>query len=116
VVDNPCNLVGKQPRIDGVVNRSYPHDAVPDFEMAPRVAGERSHTVSEANPVPIKALRNLQRSPPQCGVSRGVDRAFDRTRHDLPFGMVAGCVINDAMAEQRPILHQSKHDIPSGIR
>jgi hypothetical protein len=34
-----------------------------------------------------------------------MDRALDRARDDLAIAMVRGGVVNDAMAQQRPILH-----------
>jgi hypothetical protein len=38
-----------------------------------------------------------------------MDRALDRARDDLAIAMVRGGVVNDAMAQQRPILHQAEH-------
>src|SRR6185437_2365426 len=45
-----------------------------------------------------------------------MDRALDRARDDLAFAMVRGGVVNDAMAQQRPILHQAEHGIPLCLR
>ena len=61
----------------------------------------------------LEPLRHLQRAVTNLGVSGGVDRAFDRTG-DNPAIAVKFCgVIDDAMAQQRPILHQPEHGVPS---
>jgi hypothetical protein len=45
-----------------------------------------------------------------------MDRALDRARDDLAIAMVRGGVVNDAMAQQRPILHQAEHGVPLSMR
>ena len=49
------------------------------------------------------------------GVVGVVKRAFDRTRDHRPPAVVDGGMIDDAMAKERPILHEAEHDIPPGI-
>src|SRR5262245_64259546 len=38
-------------------------------------------------------------------------RAFDRARDDRPLGVVDRGVVDDAMAQERPVLHQPKHGV-----
>jgi hypothetical protein len=39
-------------------------------------------------------------------------RPFNGSRDDGPFPGIHGGVIDDAMAQQRPVLHQPKHSLP----
>ena len=76
VIDDPDDLVGKQPRIDGVVDGADAEDAVPGLEMAPGIPGERRDAVAEADAVPLEALRHFERAAPDLGIIGGVDRAL----------------------------------------
>ena len=62
VIDDPCDLVGEQARVDGVIDRADPHDAVPGFDMAEGVPGERRDPVAEAYAVALQPLRDFQRA------------------------------------------------------
>jgi hypothetical protein len=42
-----------------------------------------------------------------------MDRAFDQARHDRALGMERRRMIENAMAQKRPVLHQSAHRISS---
>src|SRR5947209_7268229 len=46
VIDDPGDLVGEEPWIDRVVDGADADDAVPGFEMPPRIPGERRHTIA----------------------------------------------------------------------
>jgi hypothetical protein len=41
-----------------------------------------------------------------------VHRPFDRARDDPSLAGIRGGVIDDAMAQERPVLHQAKHCSP----
>ncbi len=56
MIDDPGDLIVKQARIDGVIDRSDPHDAVPGLEMPPRVPGQRGDTVADADTVFVEPL------------------------------------------------------------
>ena len=60
MVDDPGDLIGEQSRIDGMADRTDAHDAVPGFEMAPRVPRDGGDAVAELDAVTIEALRDLQ--------------------------------------------------------
>ena len=115
VVDDPDDLLGEQARIDGVVDGADTDNAVPAFQVPPGVPGERRHAVAELDAVAFEALRYAQRARADFGVVGVVKRAFDRTRDHRPFAVVDGGMIDDAMAKERPILHEAEHDIPPGI-
>ena len=55
VIDDPADLLGEQPRIDGVVDRADAEDAVPGFQMPPGVPGERRDAVAELDAVAAPA-------------------------------------------------------------
>ena len=113
VIDDPGDLVGEQARIDGVVDRADAEDAVPGFQMPPGVPGERRDPVAELDAVLLQPLRDLQRARADLARSWwSMDRSFDRARDDLAFAVKRGGVVDDAMAQQRPILHQAEHGIP----
>ena len=80
--------------------------------MPPGVPGERRHPVAELDAVLLQPLRDLERAGADLGIVGGVDRPFDRARDDLALAMVHGGVVDDAMAQQRPILHQAEHGVP----
>ena len=113
MIDDPDDLLGKQPRIDGVINGADAHDAVPGLEMPPGVPGQRRHPIAELDAVLVQPLRDPQRPLAQIGVVGGVKRAFDRTGDDLPLGIIGRGVVEDAITQQRPVLHQPEHDVAS---
>ena len=66
VVDDPGDLLGEQARIDGVIDPADAGDAVPGFEMAIAVPGERRDAVAELDPVAIESLGDLERALRGC--------------------------------------------------
>ena len=98
VIDDPGDLFGKQPRIDGVIDGADAEDAVPGLQMAPGVPCERRHPVAELDAVLFEPLRDLQRAGSDLRIGGGVDRALDRARDDLALAMERGGMVDDAMA------------------
>src|SRR5215204_309387 len=109
MIDDPADLLREQARIDGMVDRSNADDAVPAFQMPPSVPGERRDAVSQPDAVAVEPLRKLQRSSSDFGVVRLVDRPLDRARHHGTLPVLDRGMVDDAMAQERPILHQAKH-------
>ncbi len=58
VIDDPGDLIRKQARIDGVIDRADPHDAVPSLKVPPRIPGQGRDPVAELDPVAVEALRD----------------------------------------------------------
>src|SRR3984885_9081244 len=113
VVDDPGDLLGKQPRVDGMADRADPHDAVPCLEMAPGVPGNRGHAVAELDAVAFQPLRDLQRALVDFGIIGAMDGTFDRPCNDFLRTVDGRRVFENSMTQQRPVLHQSQHgDIP----
>ena len=109
MVDDPGDLVGEQARIDGVIDGADPQDAVPGFQMPGGIPGERRHPVTEPDAVAVEPLGHPQRPAADRPVGGGHQRAFHRARMDGALAMVQCGMIDDAMAQKRPVLHQSQH-------
>ena len=112
MIDDPHDLLGEQPRIDRVVDRADADDAVPGFQMPCGVPGQRRHPVAELDAVFRQPLRHFQRARADRCVVGLDDRAFDRSGDDLALAVKLGGMVDDAMKQQRPILHEPEHGIP----
>src|SRR4029078_13711062 len=109
MVDDPCDLVGEQPRVHGVADRADSHDAVPGFEMAPGVPGDGGDAVAELDAIAVQPLRYFQRAHMNFGLIGAMNWTFDRPRDDFLRAVILRSVLDNPMAKQRPVLHQSKH-------
>ena len=113
MIDDPDDLLGKQPRVDCVVNSPDAGDAVPAFKMAPGVPGQRRNTVARLDALARQPLRHLECAPTNIGIGGAVDGAFERTRHHLARTMLARGMVDDLVQQQGPVLHLAKHrDLP----
>ena len=111
VVHDVDDLVLEEPRIDRVVDRADAGDAVPGLEMPPGVPGQRRDAVAEADAVHLQALGEAQGARADLGIIGPVNRTFDRSRHDGTPGVLRGRVIDDAVDEKGPILHEALHGV-----
>ena len=109
VVDDPSDLLGKETRVDGVVDRADPGDAIPGFEMAVAVPGERGDAVAKPDAVALEAFGDLERALADLAIVRPVHRPLDRPRGDLALRKLDRGEIDDLMHEQGPVLHPSHH-------
>ena len=82
------------------------------FQVPPGVPGERRHAVAELDAVAVEPLRHAQGAGADFGVVGAVDRPFDRARDHRPLAVIERGVIDDAMAQERPILHKPEHGVP----
>jgi hypothetical protein len=103
------DLLGKQPRIDGVIDGADAGDAVPGLEMPPGIPGERRDAVAELDAFLLEPLRDFQRALAHLAIVGAVDRTFDRAGDHLRGCRAGSRRVDDAMAQQRPVLHQSEH-------
>src|SRR5437870_6961953 len=92
-----------------MADRADPHDAVPAFEMARGVPGYGGDAVAELDAVALQHLRDFQRALVNFGVIGADNRAFDRAGDDLLRSVIPGRVLDNPVAQQRPILHQTTH-------
>ena len=109
VVDDPGDLLGEQARIDGVIDRAGADDAVPGFEMAIAVPGERRDPIAELDPVALEPLGDLERALANLAIVGVMHRPFDRPRGDLLLRELDGGEIDDLVHQQGPVLHPSQH-------
>jgi hypothetical protein len=91
-------------------------NAVPAFQMPPGVPGKRRHAIPEFDAVTLEPLCHPQRAGADLGVIGLMDRALDRTRNYGPVAMVDRGVVDDAVAQERPVLHEPEHGFPPGSR
>src|SRR5262249_22198526 len=115
MIDDPADLVLEQPRIDGVVHRAHSEDAVPAFQVPPGVPGHGGDAVALLDAIALQTLRHLQRAGADLRVIAGGDWPLDGARDHGAVAMLDGGVIDDAMAQEWPILHQAKHGQSSGL-
>ncbi len=112
VIDDVDDLVREQARIDGVIDRAGAKDAVPGLQMPPGVPGERADPVAFLDAVLHQALRDLERALANVRIGGLYDRSFDRARDNFPLAVLDRPVIDDPVANQRPVLHQAEHGTP----
>src|SRR5690606_9318786 len=79
------------------------------FKVTPRVPGERGHAITQLDSFTREALGNLERTQPRLRIGRAVHRPLDRARDDLTRPVLNCGMVDDAVAEERPVLHQSEH-------
>ena len=109
VIHDPGDLLGEQPRIDGVIDRPGAGDAVPALEMSIAVPGEGRDPVAELDSLALQSFGDLERALPNGAVVGGMHRPFDRPRNDFLLWKLDGGEIDDLVHEQGPILHPSQH-------
>ena len=95
-----------------MIDRADADDAVPGFQVPRGIPGERRHTVAELDAVFGEPLRDLERAGAHLRVIGLDDRAFDRAGDHLALAVELGGMVDDAVDQQRPILHQPEHGIP----
>jgi hypothetical protein len=59
MVDDPGDLLGEQPRVDGMADGADAHDAVPALQMPPGVPGDGGDAVAELDAVALQHLRDF---------------------------------------------------------
>src|SRR5262249_54167779 len=79
------------------------------LQVPPGVPGQGRDPVAELDALLLEPLCHLQGARSDLAVGGAVDRSLDRAGHDLAVAVLDRGVIDDAMAQQRPVLHQSLH-------
>jgi hypothetical protein len=115
VVRDEDDLILEQARVDRVVDRADAGDAVPQFEVPPGVPSHRCDPVARADAVERQPLGGAQGTLAHLRVCRAVDRPFDRAGYDLSVRMLLPGMIDDAVNQQRPVLHEAKHRLPPSM-
>ena len=87
VIDDVGDLLGKEPRIDGVHDGTHSGDAVIELEMPEAVPGERADAISLPDAEPSQRLGNLPSAPVHIRVRVPVNPALHSPRHDFRIAM-----------------------------
>ena len=99
VVDDVIQLLGEQPRIQGVANRTQAHDAEPGLHVPIAVPGHRRDPVAELDPFPLQGLGHAQR-PLAGGCQRATpDRPLHAAADHFPFAVVERSVVQNGVRQ-----------------
>ena len=112
VIDDPDDLLGEQPRVDGVIDRADADDAVPGLQMPPVFQASVATRSPSLMPSLSSRCATFSARARICSVVGFDDRAFDRAGDDLALAVKLGGMVDDAVDQQRPILHQPEHGVP----
>ena len=109
VVDDVDDLLGEEPRVDGVADRAHAGDAVIELEMAVAVPGQGADAVARLDAEGEQGFGHLLRPGSGIAIGVAVDIALDPPRHDLGVAVVQGGVLDELLDQQRAVLHQAEH-------
>jgi hypothetical protein len=89
------DVVGRQPRIEGVADRSHAGNRVVEFEMTVAVHGHRRNAVAECDAKSAQHAHQAPASALQRGVSGSNDAAVLAAGDDLTLRMMTRRVSDD---------------------
>src|SRR6516162_3767945 len=95
-----------------MIDRADSENAVPALEMPPSSPSKRCHPVTKPRAVAFEPLRDAERATTNLGIVRCVHRPFDGASDDRPLSRIGRGMIDDAMTQKRPVLHQAQHWFP----
>jgi len=109
VVHDVDELILEEARVHGVIDRADARDAVPGFEVSPRVPGQRRDPVAGPDPLAVETFCDPECPAADLAVGRAMHRSLDRAGQHGPVAMLDRRVVDDAMHEKGPVLHQAEH-------
>ena len=109
VVDDEGDVVGGEPRIDGVADRAHAGDAVVELEMAVVVPGERRHAIAETDAELLERAREPPAAALDLGVGGAVERGAAEVGNHLRAAAMPGGMDDEGGNQQWIALHQPKH-------
>jgi len=109
VVDDVDDLLGKQPRVDGVTHRAHPRDAVIELEVAIAVPGQGADAVARRDAEINQRFGHLLGPQPGVAISVAMDVALDPSRHDFRVAVVQRGVLDQLLDQERAVLHEAEH-------
>ena len=116
MVGDVGNMLGRQARVQRVQHRADAGDAEIELEMAIGVPGDGADPVAELDAQTLQGFRQLLGPLVRVLVPVAVDRPLDGARHDLDVGIGGGRIVDDLRDQQRTVLHQTLHGVPSFTR
>ena len=105
VVGDVGDLLGEQPRIDGVADRADAGDGEVELEVAVAVPGQRRHPVARLDAEPDQRVRQPADALAGGRVAVAVDAPLHGLRHHLYVGIDFGGEVDHARDQQRPVHH-----------
>ncbi len=117
VIDDVDDLLGEEPRIDGVADRAHAGDGEIDLEMAEAVPGERADAIRLFDAEPDQRVGEPPGARMRVAIGVTVDRPFDRAGDDFGAAVEAVGEGDERRNEERLVLHQPVHgDLPISSR
>jgi hypothetical protein len=84
--------------------------------VPPGIAGERRHAITAPDSFALEPFGDLERAGADRRIIAAVEQPFEGARDHRPLAVIERCMIDAAIAQERPIPHQSQHRIPLGLR
>jgi hypothetical protein len=112
VVDDVDELLVEQARIDRVQHAPGAGHPVIEFEVPPRIPGEGCDAIALAEAECCERACGALGACHYLPVIGPVHDARRIARDDLGFGVPGRDIIDQVRNQQRPVLHQSKHESP----
>ena len=113
MIDDVSDLIGKQPRIDGVDHRAHAGHRVVELEVAIAVPRQRADAIARLHAKTRQSAGEAACTDVGGAIRVAMDRALDGARHDLGVAVVAIRVAEQRRDHQRLIHHQTEHDFSS---
>jgi len=95
---------------DRLVRLEQPSTNSTDDGFSVPELGDYRAQVPELDAVAIEPLRDFQCAVVNFGVIGAMNGTFDRPRDDLLRAVILRGVLDNPVAQQRPVLHQTKHN------
>jgi hypothetical protein len=109
MIDDELELLGEQPRIDGMQDRAHARDGVVQLEVPVIVPGQRGDAVAGLHPGSPERVGQLACAAEDFAPVGAVPGIVKGDRDDLAVGVVPLCKPHDLGDEQRCIHHQAMH-------
>ena len=109
MIGDPGDLGGKEPGIEGVIDRARAGDAEPGLDMAMSIPGQSRHPVAALDAAAGERAGQLQGTAMDFGIGGAMTAAFDRASHHARAPVIQRGMVEKAMHPHRPVLHQSAH-------
>jgi hypothetical protein len=114
VIGDVGDLLGEEPRVDGVDHGAAAGDRVVDLVVPEAVPGEGGDAVVALHAELPQGVGEAAGARVRLSVGIAVDAALHRFRHDLGRAVMAVGMADQAADQQRHVHHQAVHDSSSG--
>ena len=109
VVDDVADLLGKQPRVDGVRDRAHAGHGVIQFQMAVRVPGQRRDALAGLHAQTGQGIGQALGAMVHLAPAGAIHLGVGNVRDDFHLAMVRGRMLYQLRDQQILLLHQTQH-------